>query len=373
MRDPIGWSVPCARWQGLTVRVHVFFLLFAAATGYLCWPSASTYSPAEAFWAQATGGLLGVVLIGLVILMASVLVHELSHWLVLKSLGGGCSEIVLGPLGGLTAWPTLAPRRGDWICQLAGPLANLAVSLLAWGLFAWLHGEVATRGWLDPLGLTWFRPERLTWSLVLELTFWVNWCLFLFNLLPAFPFDGGRLVRVGLAAVWPKMTPRRRMEISFWIAVGHSVAILVAGLVMWKHHVDTLFPVWLALLLLAVVLLVGARRDLEADMVAMSVALPGSAADGFRSSVTTTVMAPPIPPEQPVKEPARDAGTGDRGGLPAAADAVAADELDAVEDQQLDSVLSRLHASGMQSLNAQERALLLRASERYRNRMGKRT
>ena len=44
MRDPFQWSIGLGRWGGVTVRLHVFFLAFAAATFYFCWPSTPTAS-----------------------------------------------------------------------------------------------------------------------------------------------------------------------------------------------------------------------------------------------------------------------------------------------------------------------------------------
>jgi stage IV sporulation protein FB len=373
MRDPMGWGVPVLRCGGLTVRLHVFFLAFAAATLYLGWPAGPPSSPSDSRWLQATGDLRGVVSVGLLLLLASVLLHELSHWFVARRLGGAPRELMLGPLGGLTAWPDLATPRGTWLCQVAGPLSNLAVSLLALGLFVGVRPEGLSRGWFDPLRLAWFGSGPWEWTHVVELAFWINWLLFLINLLPAYPFDGGRLLRAGLSVCRPFMVARRRAEITFWVAMGHGLAILLLALVLWKHNVDAVFPIWLALLLLAVVLLVGARRDVEqlatgieaGEAVAQwgaSCYDGGTAEPSTRDGDEVSQVAPGQSPRRP-----RDAWE-----TPEASPAEDEAEEEAEEERQLDGILSRLHARGMQSLSAQERELLQRASERYRHRLGKR-
>ena len=154
------------------------------------------------------------------------------------------------------------------------------------------------------------------------------------------------------------------------VAVALSVVFATIATVLAKHDTDLPFPIWSALLLLAVVLLVSARREIE-DSDA------------------------PVPVEEPVEgegeaakpsaEPGRDAvsrravrrtaggghllGTG----YGRVDEPVHREEIEAEEERQVDGILSRLHAHGMDSLTADERALLDRVSARYRSRLGKRT
>jgi Zn-dependent protease/CBS domain-containing protein len=126
-------------------------------------------------------------------LFASVLLHELGHTLVARRYGIGTTEIVMFPIGGVSR-PERAPKAREelWIA-LAGPLVNL---LIGGGLLLWItsqHGWVAFEELRDPTDAN--LPERIALG---------NLVLCAFNLLPALPMDGGRILRSVLA--------RRRTE-----------------------------------------------------------------------------------------------------------------------------------------------------------------
>jgi len=121
-------------------------------------------------------------------LFASVLLHELAHALVARLYGIGTVEIVMFPIGGV-ARPERIPKAGEelWIA-LAGPLMNLLIAVGLWFGFAARQGIVALEELRQPTDAN--LAERIAIG---------NLILCVFNLLPALPMDGGRILRSLLA------------------------------------------------------------------------------------------------------------------------------------------------------------------------------
>ena len=122
----------------------------------------------------AFGGLFGVFIVTLA--FASVLLHELGHAVVARKLGVHVSGIELGFLGGAAKMVDM-PRRPNHEIAIAaaGPAVSLALALAGLGLGALLHVQL-----LSTIG-------------------WINLVLAGFNLIPALPMDGGRILRAALA------------------------------------------------------------------------------------------------------------------------------------------------------------------------------
>jgi len=163
-----SWSFPIARVAGIEIRVHATFFLLVALFVF----------------AGTEPGGLGVAgsLIWLVAIFACVVVHELAHCFVGQSRGAVVEEIVLLPLGGVSKLERLPETPRDELAMaIAGPAASIALAGLA-GLVAAIVREP-----LIPIDL-------YTGALVARL-FWFNLIIAAFNLLPAFPLDGGRVFR----------------------------------------------------------------------------------------------------------------------------------------------------------------------------------
>jgi Zn-dependent protease len=205
------WSWKLGTIAGIKTYVHASFLLL------LGW----------AAWVAYTGG--GTVLsaiLGMVFLLAvfgSVLLHELGHALVARRYGIQTHRIVLLPIGGVAqlAGEPRSPRQEFWVA-LAGPLVNFA---LAVGLTI-----VAAA-----LGLSNF---GLVHSLIVA-----NLSLGLFNLVPAFPMDGGRVLRALLSA---RMGEGRATQVA--VHVGKSLAIAFAIVGLFTNFMLVLIAafVWIA-------------------------------------------------------------------------------------------------------------------------------
>lgn len=167
------WSILVAVVRGIPIRVHFTFLLL------LVWIASSAIG-------SGAGSPLNRVLYVLAIFFCVVL-HELGHSVVAQAFGIGVSDIVLYPIGGVARLEKQPkPKQELWIA-LAGPAVNVLIALLLWGV-------LSSTGGLD----AWDRLRMGDRNLVQQLMA-ANVLLALFNLIPAFPMDGGRVLRALLS------------------------------------------------------------------------------------------------------------------------------------------------------------------------------
>lgn len=162
------------------------------------------------------GGLLQSGWLTFVVLLGGVLLHEIGHALCAQRFGIRVLDITFWPLGGMARMSEVpeSPRVEAWIA-LAGPLVNLGVALVA-GPAVWLAGAGEVAGADAGLGLRF-----------LQSTFWIHLSLGLFNLVPAFPMDGGRVLRALLARrfSWLQAT-----EAAVKVSRFTTLALLLLGL-----------------------------------------------------------------------------------------------------------------------------------------------
>lgn len=343
------WSISLGRWGGLSVRIHSFLLLFAAFTLFLGW-QASLHSETSDAMAIAVGSL-GILLI-------SVVLHELGHYLAAIQLGGDGREMVLGPLGGLsTMRPPPEPLRECWM-HLSGPGVNLLVCLTTGlGLALVMHQPLWPM--MHPLAPQSLIEGEHSVTLAIKLMFWINWVLFLINLLPAFPFDGGRALKAALAHYLPAAGSRQCVSIVATIAKVAAVAMLVAAIVLLIRGAEfsAAVPAWFALLLLAIFLYFSAKQEEERheELVSEDGFFGYDFSQGYTSlerepegmSDTVGVVQRWLKQRRESKQQRlRD--------------------IEAEEEGRVDEILARLHAHGMNSLSAEDRSILNRVSERYR-------
>ncbi len=172
----MGWSIKLGTVLGIAVHMHLTFLLLIA------WVAASHWMRDGSAIAAATG--VGFILA----LFACVLLHEFGHSLMARRYGIGTRDITLLPIGGLARLEKMPekPKQELWIA-LAGPAVNVVIAAL---LFLWLQ---ITGGW-EPLANLNVSGGSFAGRLLI-----VNLFLVGFNMLPAFPMDGGRVLRALLA------------------------------------------------------------------------------------------------------------------------------------------------------------------------------
>jgi Zn-dependent protease/predicted transcriptional regulator len=173
-----SWSIPLGRLFGIEIRIHLTFLFLLV----FVWST-------EAATQDASVALHVLALVGIV--FGSVVLHELGHALVARGSGVPAKGIILLPIGGITildeahAIPdSINAWKRDIRIAAAGPIVNFVVAgLSAIILVAAIPGFSLTT-----------RP-LLHSSALLRSIVWVNLYLGLFNLLPAYPMDGGRVLR----------------------------------------------------------------------------------------------------------------------------------------------------------------------------------
>lgn len=197
-------SIRLGRLLGIDVYLHVTFLLL------LAFVSVSSGLAGGSVQAALGGGLFFAGL------FLCVLLHEFGHALAARHYGIGTREITLLPIGGLARLERLPERPSqELVVALAGPAVNLVIAL-GLGVGLWLGGH--------GLGLHAFTPtEGGVWTRLLA----ANLFLVGFNLLPAFPMDGGRVLRSLLAMRWDHV---RATRIAARTGQGMAVLFGFAGL-----------------------------------------------------------------------------------------------------------------------------------------------
>lgn len=182
------WTWKLGTIAGIPIRLHLTLVLL------LVWIALSyAFSGADV---RATG--LGVVLV--LAIFATIVVHELAHALVARRFGVATRDIMLLPVGGIASMEHMPERPvHELIVALAGPAVNFVIA----ALLVPFHGQFV------------------------EQFAFINVALAVFNLLPAFPMDGGRALRALLAM---KLGPERATNIAAALGRGLAVVLGVLGL-----------------------------------------------------------------------------------------------------------------------------------------------
>lgn len=204
------WSLKIARIAGTDVRIHLTFFLLLAFVGYHGYLGDER---TRGGWAPAAANI-GLMLV----LFTCVLLHEFGHVLAARRYGIKTPDITLLPIGGVARMQRMPDKPGEEIVvALAGPAVNVVI---AGGLIL-LAG--ATVPWTPWLGLESNPPPGF-----IDIVARVNVMLVLFNLVPAFPMDGGRVLRAVLAM---QLRYGRATQIAAWIGQAFCLAFAVyAGL-----------------------------------------------------------------------------------------------------------------------------------------------
>jgi Zn-dependent protease/CBS domain-containing protein len=235
-----NWSIPIGKIFGVEIRIHLTFVFLLA----LMWMAESVMKGGD-----STPGR-ELALVG--IIFGSVVLHELGHALVAMREGLQAKAIVLLPIGGITlldetqgtTTPGVEPWKRDTRIALAGPLVNIAIALL--GAVVVLTKYPGTNLWTQPF----IHSNHLLRSLI-----WANLFLGLFNLLPAYPMDGGRILRALFARTTDIAQATQRA-----ISIAHALATLlvVLGMLLFLRggHPDTYL-----LVTLGCILLIGAQVE----------------------------------------------------------------------------------------------------------------
>jgi Zn-dependent protease/predicted transcriptional regulator len=200
------WAWRLGSLAGISIYLHATFVLL------LAWIAVSHLSAGHGL-AMAGQGLLVIACV-----FAVVVLHELGHALVARRFGIATRDITLYPIGGVASLERMPERPGqELLVAIAGPAVN---AVLALAIYLGLRiADVGSDG--DPL--------TIGGSLAVQLL-WINVSLALFNLVPAFPMDGGRILRAALVF---KLDHARATVIAARIGRGIAVVMGMVGL-LWS-------------------------------------------------------------------------------------------------------------------------------------------
>src|SRR5438046_5369723 len=199
----MGWSLTIGLVAGTAIRIHVTFLLF------LAWIFGVSYVSGGA--AAAWSGLLFMVL-----LFLCVLLHEFGHIFTARRFGVMTPDVILLPIGGVARLERIPEKPSEeFLVAIAGPLVNVAIALA----LIMLAGARVSAGDL-------YAVESPQTSMIDRLAA-VNLFLAVLNMIPAFPMDGGRVLRAILAS---RMGYVRATEVAPFSGQGVAFALGFIGL-----------------------------------------------------------------------------------------------------------------------------------------------
>ena len=235
--------------RGIPIRLHVTFPLILILAAFHFGRDPSN---------RIEGAAFGIVVT--LLLFACVVVHELAHSLVVRSFGVTVSEIVLLPIGGSANMEEIPERpHQELLMALAGPLASGLLGLILAVVMVIAYPGV-WRGLLMESLRVMNQGVGQEWNHVLPYLVFSNLFLVGFNLVPAFPMDGGRALRAILAMV---VSYNKATAIA--VAVGQALAWLLGLLGLLSGDV----------MLMAVALFVYVVGAVEGKMVRVKTALTG--------------------------------------------------------------------------------------------------
>jgi Zn-dependent protease len=205
-----SWSIPAGRIFGVDIRIDFSFLLLL---GFVAFSQQATHGNVSPW----RGGALVAIVFG------SVVLHELGHALVGKHSGIPPRAIVLMPIGGVTIFDESQPAlpanwRRDARIAAAGPVVNFVVAAISAVVLTVAVPNAHV--WAYPFVTSTNLPHSILWT---------NLWLGLFNLLPAYPMDGGRVLRAIFSRT---MEPARATRRAISLGRGFALAFLLAG--MWS-------------------------------------------------------------------------------------------------------------------------------------------
>jgi Zn-dependent protease/CBS domain-containing protein len=226
----MAWRWRLGELFGIVVYMHVTFLLLIA------WAAFAGYQQPGG-WAGALMGILVILLV-----FACVVAHEYGHALTARRYGIKTRDITLLPIGGVARLERM-PRdpRQELVVALAGPAVNVVIAAVLYLFITLFHSGGAMREPVTGLNL---------WDALLR----VNVVMIVFNLLPAFPMDGGRVLRALLA---------QRMEYSRATRTAASVGQMMAFLFGF-YGLTRGEPM---LLLVALFVYMGAEAEAQAEQI----------------------------------------------------------------------------------------------------------
>lgn len=200
----MGWSTKLGRIAGIDLYVHATFPLLFIWVGFVYWLQTGTVE----------GVLFGLSFIA--VLFVCVVLHEYGHALTARRYGIGTRNITLLPIGGLALLERMPKEPGqEIVVALMGPAVNVAIAALLFLIVGFPGGgEEVMAPTLLPVNF-------------LQSILYANIFLAVFNMIPAFPMDGGRVLRAALSY---RLGRLRATQLAARIGQGLALFLGVVGL-----------------------------------------------------------------------------------------------------------------------------------------------
>ncbi len=332
------WTVSLGRWWSTSVEIHMLLLIALVATLAI----------------NAHQVVVGSVIAG--VWLASVSLHQLAHVMVAHRVGGTVTRVVIGPLGGSYEADIPDEPEPQVLVALFGPAMHLLLVIAAMcPLMLQRADEVLTM--LHPIEaasqLTPAAPLGLT---IVKAILWINWLLFLVNLIPAYPFDTATVVR---SLLWPMVGWRTAHVTTGRLAQAVAIGFLFCGLYL-ATMVATEPYIWATPICAAIYLSVAAQREwytlrhAEGELTDeewLQLDTDELEDDAwFRDDSNHMVLVEQHYDQLRERYERKRKAQED------------------YEDARVDDILARLHLEGFEHLSQDDQAFLRRASRRYRDR-----
>ena len=337
------------RWRGVEVRLHIL-LPTLALVGLLSATRLHLVTPQVIAWS-------------LVVLVASVACHEIARVITATRVGGHSDAIVLGPVGGWTKIHLPIDPPAHIATALAGPTTFFVLIVTA-GCGLALAGDqhvvrllnlcnpnidrLSAKG-VDTLGTI----DSIV-PIIGQLVVWINCWLFLISLMPIDPCAGAELLR---SVLWPIVGRSTAASLTSLAALGASVFALLLALVVPNESLNAIVPGWFPLTLAALFLLYGGSRAAHERRYDVGLAIDELDSDDeewiaseWLEEEREAVLVEHLQDKQ---QEAIDRKRRER---------------EANEDARVDAILARLNHISFEQLSDEDRAILKRASRRYRRR-----
>ena len=338
------WSLGVGRWRNVDIRLHIALPMMSLSA--LVVLMANFYQPWVALWA------VGVLVI-------SVALHELARVATAYRVGGHANSLVLGPVGGWTKLHLPVDPPAHLLTALAGPMTYF-VLLVASGCGLALAGDRHIHFLLNPIA-----PQidvsfkATTLHTVGQLFVWINWCLLVIDLMPIDPCAGAQMMR---GVLWPIVGRASATVATSHIALVAGAILALFSVFIFQQEGDLLsskilMPPWFPLACASVFLIFGGKRNPNSRYYDVANTIEEFDSDDeewlmneWQEDDREAVLVEHL---QDKKQEVIDRKRRER---------------EANEDARVDAILVRLRDSTFEQLSEEERAILKRASRRYRQR-----
>ena len=387
MRDPMTWALPIFRVFGIQVRVH--FLFFIITLGLFL---RQISLPGNVVWWG------DVLMFTVFLLFGIILLHEFGHCFGGRAVGGEAEEILIWPLGGLAFVSVPHNWKAHSYTVAAGPFVNVVICFLTGVTLAGAGYVPAFNPIYDPYvsemrnfkddhiytsqyGLRLYVPrsegvsesppdtdktfvgkpadmadaavksgyDRALapgWAVWLNRTFWLSWVLLLFNLIPAYPLDGGQLLQ---GIVWGRRDFRTGVTVAAYSGYVCSAFMLIASIA----SNETMF---MGLGLFMLFSCAMKLRSLEQE--------DGPFGYDFSAGYTSLDQDEDAPKPKPKKQGFFKRWLKSRAAKRLRLEAAQRQQ----DDERMDQLLDKIARSGKQTLTDDDRRFMERVSARYRNK-----